>query len=155
MISTLVQMDVRRVESESADPLASSPRSGWRGGSGTRVSFLGSSGPRARPATKSAEEARVLAVPQALQEGGGFLWGDPAVIEGLVQPLRRVPEADLANRLVEVLSVGGTAQALGLLHPDAAGLEHLVESLEETIAIAWHAENLWRHFVAVKSYCRQ
>ena len=108
-----------------------------------------------RPATKPAKDTRVLAPLETLQECGGFLWAYRPVLDGRVELLRRVPEADVADGLVEVLSVGGTAQTLGLLHRDPTGLEHLVESLEETIAIAVHAENLWRHFVAVKSECRQ
>jgi hypothetical protein len=110
-----------------------------------------SSGPRASPATKSAKEAWILAVLQALPEGGGFLWGDPAVIEGLVQPLRRVPQADLADRLVEVLRVGSYAQPRGLLLGDSTGLEHLVEAPKETIAVVVHPRNLWRQSVDVKS----
>jgi len=102
------------------------------------VFLLGGSGPRPTLADEPAEGAGVLAGAQALENGGGFLCGQAAVPDRLVEPFRRVPEADLADGGPDLVRAGGAADMLGLLLGDTTGLEHLVESLENTISIVVH-----------------
>jgi hypothetical protein len=65
--------------------------------------------PRRNSAPETSEEARVLAVPQALKKDIGLRLGHAAVFDRLVDDHCCVAEADVEDRVVEFARFGGGA----------------------------------------------
>jgi hypothetical protein len=133
-MSTFVHSELP-VDSLSGPAPTSSALSGYRGGSAMCVSSVAGGLPpaisRRSPAAETSNDARVLAVLQTLAERAGLLRVQAAVRNRLIEPRRRVPEADRANRAVELACLGRSAQPRRLLLGDPTGLDHRFEPLEE------------------------
>jgi hypothetical protein len=76
----------------------------------------------------------VLAFPQALEQTIGLLLGHGAVRDCGAQPGPRVPEADVPDGFIELAWRPSRTQSLAFPIGDPAGLDHLVESLQEALA---------------------
>src|SRR5262245_15213699 len=104
-----------------------------------RIPFRGSYRPRPSSAPGPAEVARVLARLQARADARGFLRCQTPVLDGFVDPFGRMADADLPDGLVEVLGLSGFAHPRGLILGDATGFEHLLDSMQDTIAAEIHS----------------
>jgi hypothetical protein len=76
----------------------------------------------------------MLASPQALEQTVGLLLGHGASRYCGVQPRPRVPEADVPDGFIELAWRSSRTQSLAFLTRDPAGLDHVVELLQEALA---------------------
>jgi len=90
-------------------------------------------------APEAAEETRMLAVLQAVEECMSLLLGEASVLDGRGDHRSGVLALDLADRSVEVAGLGCCSHTLGVLLGEATGLDHLVEPLDESDAGLWPA----------------
>ncbi len=121
----------------------------------------GESGRLAAPVT--AEETAVLALLDALEDEFGLLLRHAAIAALGAEPFPCVPEPNLADCVVELTCIGGSADPRRLLASHPTGLEQLVDPskgplgfhrLSRIVTALIHKGTLSRQHVVHKSACR-
>lgn len=90
--------------------------------------------PAPAPPSEAAEDTEIFAVLETVDEGTRLVLGQPSFVHGRADSGCGVLELQLPDCVVELTSPSRGSQPVGILLGEAAGLDHLVETLDEPCA---------------------